>query len=244
VVERAFAGLARGHGGWIVTVNVDHLRRYGRDRELARMCAEAELRVADGVPLLWAARLCGAPFPDRVAGSDLVWLLAERAARDGRSLYLLGGEPGAAEAAARRLCERWPALRIAGCSSPRLAASPAPAEIAGVARALEAAAPDLVYVALGAPKQERWIHALRPRLPRAWWIGVGISLSFIGGDVARAPLWMQRSGLEWVHRLAQEPGRLARRYLAEDLPFALGLLWRSALAGRARAAERSADARR
>lgn len=229
VVERVFGALAQQRGGWIVTVNVDHLRRYGRDPELARTCAEADLRVADGVPLLWAARLRATPLPDRVAGSDLVWLLAERAAREGRSLYLLGGEPGAAEAAARRLRERWPALRIAGWSSPRLSPRPAPEELAALRTSLVAAAPDLVYVALGAPKQEYVIHALRADLPRAWFMGVGISLSFIGGDVARAPAWMQRSGLEWLHRLSQEPGRLARRYLVDDLPFALGLMVRSAL---------------
>jgi N-acetylglucosaminyldiphosphoundecaprenol N-acetyl-beta-D-mannosaminyltransferase len=167
--------------------------------------------------------LQGTPLPDRVAGSDLAWLVAERAAREGRSLYLLGGNPGSAEEAARRLVERWPKLRIAGTSSPSISEQPTPAELAVVRGALEKTRPDVVFVGLGAPKEERLIAALRPDFPVTWWIGVGVSLSFIAGDVKRAPVWMQRVGLEWFHRLVQEPRRLAGRYLVEDLPFVVQL---------------------
>jgi N-acetylglucosaminyldiphosphoundecaprenol N-acetyl-beta-D-mannosaminyltransferase len=107
---------------------------------------------------------------------------------------------------------------------------PTVAELQDVRTALAAAPPDLVYVGLGAPKEELLISNLRPNFPRTWWMGVGISLSFMSGAVRRAPSWMQRTGLEWLHRLAQEPRRLARRYLLEDLPFALRLLtwsWRN-----------------
>ena len=232
-VRQVATGLERGEGGWIITVNVDHLKRCETCPEIASMYREASLVVADGMPLLWAARVAGAQLPERVAGSDLVWLLAERAARDGRSLFLLGGNPGAAETAAARLRERWPGLRIAGTSSPTVASPPTAAEVEALAAELEAAAPDLVYVGLGAPKQEQLIRALRTRLPRTWWMGVGISLSFVAGDVSRAPRWLQRLGLEWVHRLGQEPRRLARRYLIDDLPFALRLL-ASALLSRLR----------
>ncbi len=224
VVDRVFAALAQGTGGWIITPNVDHLRTHATDPSFRQLCGEADLIVADGVPLLWAARLQGTPLPERVAGSDLVWLLAERAVREGRSLYLLGGARGAAEGAAQRLRARWPRLRIAGTSCPWVSPMPAPAELEPLKAELVRARPDLVYVGLGAPKQERVIATLRTTLPAAWWIGVGISLSFIAGDVLRAPPWMQRAGLEWVHRLTQEPVRLARRYLLEDLPFAARLL--------------------
>ena len=226
--------LAQGEGGWIVTVNVDHLQRCQADPEIAAMYHEASLVVADGMPVLWAARVAGARLPERVAGSDLVWLLAERAARDGRSLFLLGGSAGAAEAAAARLRVRWPGLRIAGTSSGMVSSPPSAAEIETLAAELRAAAPDLVYVALGAPKQEQLIRALRCHLPCTWWIGVGIGLSFVAGDVSRAPRLMQRLGLEWLHRLGQEPRRLARRYLIDDLPFTLRLL-ASALHSRLRA---------
>ena len=229
VVDHLFGALAEGEGGWVVTPNVDYLRRYVADSEVRRLFADASLIVADGVPLLWAARLQGTPLPDRIAGSDLVWLLAERAAREGRSLYLLGGNEGAGEEAARRLVDRWPSLRIAGTSSPRVSRDPTEVELASILRSLKQAQPDLIYVGLGAPKEERLIAALRTELPRTWWIGVGVSISFIAGDVRRAPLWMQRTGLEWAHRLVQEPRRLARRYLAADVPFTVRLLaasWR------------------
>ena len=118
-------------------------------------------------------------------------------------------------------------LQIAGTSSPWVHAIPTPEEIAEIRESLRSSAPDIVYVGLGAPKQERVIVALRDSFPKTWWMGVGISLSFIAGDVHRAPLWMQAIGLEWVHRMAQEPGRLARRYLLDNLPFAVRLLWHS-----------------
>lgn len=224
LVGHVFDELDAGRGGWVITANVDHLKRYAEDPSIRELCSEADWIVADGMPLLWAARLMGEPLPGRVAGSDLVWMLAEQAARRGRSLFLLGGEGGAAESAGRRLRERWPALRIAGTHSPRISADPTPAELDGIREKLRSARPDLVYCAFGAPKQERVIRALHRDLPRCWWLGVGISLSFIAGRVGRAPRWMQRLGLEWVHRLAQEPRRLARRYLVDDLPFALRLL--------------------
>lgn len=227
VVDHVFQALSEGIGGWIITPNVDHLRRYWSDPGVRRLFEDASLIVADGVPLIWAARLQGTPLPDRVAGSDLVWLLAERAARESRSLYLLGGNPGVAEESGRRLVARFPDLRLAGFSSPRVSAEPTESELASVRASLEQAIPDLVYVALGAPKQERLIARLRTAFPRTWWIGIGVSLSFIAGEVNRAPSWMQRVGLEWVHRMFQEPRRLAGRYLVDDLPFILRFLVRS-----------------
>jgi N-acetylglucosaminyldiphosphoundecaprenol N-acetyl-beta-D-mannosaminyltransferase len=229
VVDHLFGALAEGVGGWLITANVDYLRRWDADPAVRRLFTGASLVVADGVPLLWAARLQGTPLPDRVAGADLVWLLAERAAGEGRSLYLLGGNEGVAEEAARRLVERWPSLRIAGTACPRVSSDPTEAERASILRDLKRAEPDLVYVALGAPKEERLIATLRSELPTAWWIGVGVGLSFATGEVRRAPVWMQRAGAEWLHRLLQEPHRLARRYLIHDLFFTLRLLvasWR------------------
>lgn len=230
VVDHVFRALGQGRGGWIATVNLDYVRRCAAERETKRLYSGVDLMVADGVPLLWAARLRGTPLPDRVAGSDLVWLLAERAAQEGRSLYLLGGNPGAAEAARAQIQARWPELRIAGVSSPRVSDEPTGEELASLRSVIERARPDLVYVALGAPKQDRVVAALYPALAGTWWIGVGVSLSFMSGEIQRAPAWMQSVGLEWLHRLVQEPRRLVRRYLIDDLPFAVRLLsasWRA-----------------
>jgi N-acetylglucosaminyldiphosphoundecaprenol N-acetyl-beta-D-mannosaminyltransferase len=117
-------------------------------------------------------------------------------------------------------------LRVAGHSAPRFSAMPTEAELAATIAALREAAPDLLLVGLGSPKQERLIHALRPHFPAMWMVGVGISFSFVAGHVQRAPRWMRQSGLEWVHRFLQEPQRLGRRYLLEDLPFAAELFAR------------------
>jgi N-acetylglucosaminyldiphosphoundecaprenol N-acetyl-beta-D-mannosaminyltransferase len=231
LVGHVVAECEAGRGGWVLTANVDYLQRFASEPETASILREADCIVADGIPLLWACRLKGRPLPDRVAGSDLVWLIAERAARSGRSLYLLGGNPGAAESAARELRARSPKLVVAGLSSPRVASPPTAEQVDRIAAELADRIPDIVYVAFGAPKEELLIHALRSRFPRTWWIGVGISLSFISGEVQRAPVWMQRTGLEWLHRLAQEPRRLGSRYLVRNLPFTLGLLARSAVAG-------------
>lgn len=230
-IQYILDALEAGRGGWVITVNLDHLRRLVRDESLRQLYAGADLRVADGMPLVWAAKLQGTPLPQRVAGSSLISTLSARAAQRGRSVYLLGGEPGSAEEAARVLQERYPGTRIAGTSCPEMGFEKDPIKLGALIEEVCGADPDIVYVGLGSPKQERLIEQLRARLPRAWWLGVGISFSFLSGQVRRAPGWMQRMGLEWLHRLWQEPGRLARRYLVDGLPFAAWLLVGAGLSG-------------
>ena len=223
LLDHLFASLRAGRGGWLVTANLDFLRRYVCDSVVRALYDEAEIRVADGMPLVWACRLQGESLPERVPGSSLVWLLAERAAREGRSLYLLGGAPGANEGARRILADRYPTLKLCGGSSPVVGSPPSPSEIANVLAELAGARPDILMVGLGSPKQEQLIRALRAHLPATWMIGVGISFSFMAGDLKRAPVWMRNAGAEWVHRMLQDPRRLTKRYLIEDLPFALRL---------------------
>ncbi len=236
VADAVFAGIARGQAGTIVTANLDFLQHAAERPDLAALYGRATLRVADGMPVLWLARLAGRPLPERVAGSDLVWLLAARAEREQRRLFLLGGDPGAAEGAARVLCERHPQLQIVGLAAPRVSSPPTASELEGIRAQLVAARPDLVYCAFGTPKQEQIAEQLAPALPGAWWLGCGISLSFIAGQQRRAPRWVQRIGLEWLHRAAQDPGRLLHRYLLRNLPFLL------ASAARALGAARRAPA--
>lgn len=232
VIEHVLAELAARRGGWIVTPNLDHLRRLVQEPDFRALCARAELAVADGMPLVWASRLQRTPLPERVAGSDLIWTLsAAAAARSAARVFFLGGEPGAAEAAARILAERCPGLVVAGISVPPPGFERSSQNWDALARALAEARPDIVYVALGSPKQERAIERLRASAPHAWWLGIGISFSFVAGDVRRAPRWVQRLGLEWLHRVAQEPRRLARRYFVQGLPFALQLFAHSARRG-------------
>ena len=221
--------LDQGRGGWLVTANLDIVRRHVVDSDARALYSSADLRVADGMPLVWAARVSGAPLPERVAGSSLAWDIARLARDRGRTLYLLGGDEGAAAAARDVLEKRFAGLRFTGTSSPRVHSPATVAEVDSIVDAIGPEAPDILLVGLGSPKQEYLIQQLRTRLPRTWMIGVGITFSFIAGDVARAPMWMRAAGLEWVHRMAQDPERLVKRYLVHDLPFAAWLFFDAAL---------------
>lgn len=223
-LARVFDALDRGQGGLLLTANLDILRRYVRDAKARALYEEATLVVADGMPIVWAARLRGTPLPGRVAGASLVPALGARAVIEKRSIYLLGGEGDDARDAKHALERACPGVRIVGVSSPRVSLPPTQDEIAGIVATLVPLAPDIVLVAMGSPKQEAVACALRCALPRAWFVGVGASLAFLAGRVSRAPELMQRLGLEWVHRLGTEPTRLARRYLVEGLPFAAELM--------------------
>lgn len=238
VVSHIMRALAQGIGGWLVTANLDLLRRHTYDAKARALYDRADLRIADGMPLVWASYLKGTPLPERVAGSSLIIPLCEAAAQSGYRVYLLGGNPSTAEASARHLAQLCPGLVVAGHSAPMVSATPEPSELQSIRRDLLAARPDIVLVAMGSPKQEKVIDALRMDLPKAWWLGVGISFSFLAGEVRRAPALVQQLGLEWAHRLMQEPRRLAKRYLVEDLPFALSLfshtIWERAQTGKRR----------
>ncbi|WP_103960483.1 WecB/TagA/CpsF family glycosyltransferase [Nonomuraea solani] len=224
VVQRVAAELEAGRGGRIVTPNVDICRAAAADPALRELVCSADLVVSDGMPLVWAARLLGTPVPGRVTGADLIWSLSGLAARRGWPVYLLGGPPGAARGAAAELTGRHPGLRVCGVDAPpyRFDATPEGSEL--VRRKVAAARPRLVFVGLGFPRQDRLIADLRKDLPGAWFLGCGAAIAFAAGTVARAPEWMRRAGLEWAFRLGSEPRRLGRRYLADDLPFALRLL--------------------
>lgn len=219
-IDRIDASIGAGVGGWVLTPNLDILHKLSSDAGFAELVEPATLRLADGMPLVWASRIAGDPLPERVAGSDLVWRLCERSALRGYGVYLLGGDEGVAERAGRVLMEKYPGLRVVGTHCPPFGFEKNAEEMARIERGLVEASPAVVLVALGCPKQERLIASLRGRFPGVWFLGIGISLSFVTGDVRRAPPWVRRLGLEWVHRLMQEPGRLARRYLVVGIPFA------------------------
>lgn len=227
-VGRVLDAFESGDGGHIVTPNVDILATARRRPELRAVIERAELVVADGAPLVWAARLADTPLPERVAGSDLVWSLAEAAAERGLRLALLGGTPDSAvrptERAVEVLEERHPGLKVVGAWCPPMGFSEDEAHWNALVERVQAAAPDLVYVGLGFPKQEFVIERLRREAPKAWFLGCGASIDFIAGYRRRAPKWMQRSGTEWLFRMCSEPRRLVRRYLRDDVPEALRLL--------------------
>jgi N-acetylglucosaminyldiphosphoundecaprenol N-acetyl-beta-D-mannosaminyltransferase len=231
VIDHVLSELQSARGGVIVTPNLDHLRRYLHDLQFGALIAEADLVIADGMPLVWASRLQGTPLPERIPGSNLISTLSAAAGQQGRSIFLLGGDPGTADGAAAALKIKYPSCIIAGTHFPPFGFQENPVQKGAMIQALLEANPDIVYVALGSPKQEKLIDSLRVVLPHAWWIGVGNSFSFLAGHVKRAPQWMQGLGMEWVHRLLQEPRRLFRRYLIVGVPFAASLLGSSTVRG-------------
>jgi N-acetylglucosaminyldiphosphoundecaprenol N-acetyl-beta-D-mannosaminyltransferase len=227
VVGTIMGALEEGRGGSVITPHLEILRRFTREPDVRQYFDDAELIVADGQPLIWASRMRGTPLPERVAGSDLVWsLTAECALRD-RTVYLLGGAPGACVEARRRLKELYPSLRVVGCESPPMGFQDQPGAVDAIKRRLSAAQPDIVFVALGFPKQEHMISLFRDAAPSAWFLGVGVSMSFVAGHVARAPDWAIRYGMEWLHRLCQEPRRLFKRYVVNGFRFAARVFLRS-----------------
>jgi N-acetylglucosaminyldiphosphoundecaprenol N-acetyl-beta-D-mannosaminyltransferase len=204
-------GRESGRTYQIATVNADFVVNSLHDPELRRILQEADMSTADGMPLVWASRLLGGPLKDRVTGADLVPALAERAAARGYSMFFLGARPGVAAQAAAILQQRNPGLKIVGICSPP------PSSIfemdPAVIEQIKAARPDILLVAFGNPKQEKWIRMHAPDLPVPIAIGIGGTFDMIVGVTKRAPVWMQRNGLEWLYRLSQEPKRLFKRYI-------------------------------
>jgi N-acetylglucosaminyldiphosphoundecaprenol N-acetyl-beta-D-mannosaminyltransferase len=211
-------------GHWTITANLDHLRRYRKEPLAKELVDDADLVVADGMPLIWASRLVGGALPERVTGSNMIWSISEAACARRQSVFLLGGDPGVAERAAGILLRRYDGLDVTDTLCPPPGFESDINELERIQRRIVDASPEIIFVALGFPKQDLLIRRLRQVLPTASYVGVGISLSYMTGEVPRAPRWTHALGLEWLYRLAREPRRLARRYLVKGLPFAIRLL--------------------
>jgi len=215
--------VSSGEPHYLATANVDFLVQAQQDVELHRILAEAEMVVCDGTPLVWASRFLGNALPERVAGSDLVPLLIQAAARKRHRLFFLGATPESTRQAVERLRAQFPDLLIAGHYSPPFSPLLEMDHEAIKAR-IRAAKPDLLFVAFGCPKQEKWIAMHYRSLGVPVTAGVGATIDFLAGHVKRAPLWMQRCGAEWLFRLGQEPRRLFRRYVKDLGVFSFGIV--------------------
>ena len=224
--------IAARAGGTVFTPNVDHIVIGERNDRFRQAYQRVGLSLVDGTPLLWASRLLGRALPAKVSGSDLVEPLMERAAAHGWRIFLLGGAAGAAETAALRLKERFFGLTIVGIDASRVDLNSPPGERLAVAARVAATKPDLVLVAFGAPKQEIFCDEAFEVLKPAVLVCVGAGIDFVAGVARRSPRWMSRWGLEWLFRLAQEPRRLAGRYLLRD-PLFLLIFLRQLTRGRA-----------
>jgi N-acetylglucosaminyldiphosphoundecaprenol N-acetyl-beta-D-mannosaminyltransferase len=216
------AAAKSGHRGYVCVAATHTVMACQEDAELRDAVLGADFTVPDGQPLVWALNALGAGLGDRVYGPDLMERACERAARTGRRFYLYGGRnQGALVELTRTLRLQHPGLKIVGGHAPPFRALSAAEEDAVVAD-INRAAPDVVWVGIGVPKQEKWMARLRERLDAPVLVGVGAAFDFHAGLIPQAPAWMQRAGLEWVFRLAQEPRRLWRRYLRYNPRFVTG----------------------
>jgi N-acetylglucosaminyldiphosphoundecaprenol N-acetyl-beta-D-mannosaminyltransferase len=208
---------------YLVTANVDFLVQAQEDVELRRILFDAHLVLCDGTPLVWASRLLGNPLKERVAGADLVPLLLRTAAQKGYRVFFLGATPESASRAIANLKKLHPSLVIAGHYSPPFNKL-LEMDHDEIKRRIVEAKPDLLFVSFGCPKQEKWIAMHYRSLGVPVCAGVGATIDFLAGTVKRAPVWMQRSGTEWIYRLAQEPRRLFKRYFKDIGVFGCKLL--------------------
>jgi N-acetylglucosaminyldiphosphoundecaprenol N-acetyl-beta-D-mannosaminyltransferase len=199
----------------VVTPNSDHIVRLERDEEFRAAYAHADVVTADGMPLVWASRLLREPLKERVTGADLMPRLCKEAAEHGLKVFILGGKPGIPEEAARRLQAAFPGLIVAGTCSPSFGFEQDPAENDAIVRLVSSSEADLVFVGLGSPKQEFWMHRNLGRFDSGVFLGIGAAVDFCAGKVRRAPPWMQKAGFEWLYRWTQDPLRLTKRYLAD-----------------------------
>ena len=229
-VEAIEALIHSGRTHQIATANLDFWLNSLSDRHLHRIIAGCSLVLPDGMPLVWVSKLLGCPLAERVTGVDLVPRLAELSARKGYRIFLLGGRDDVAERAAELLKQKFPGVRIVGTLAPT-EEEMAQIDHSEILRRIHEVKPEILLVALGNPKQEKWIWMQRKRLGVPVAIGVGGSFEMLVGDMRRAPRWIQKCGLEWMMRFVQEPARLGPRYLRDfsalgrKLPSALLAAW-------------------
>jgi len=204
---------------YVVTPNVDHIINLGKDLEFQEIYQEADMVLADGMPLLWAAKFLGTPLREKISGSDIFPELCKIAAGKGYKLFFMGGRPGAASKTSEVLKIKYPNMQIVGIYSPPFGFENNKAENNKIIKMIRDSKPDILFVGLGAPKQEKWIYRYKNEYLVPVSIGIGASFDFAAGIIRRAPLWMQKVGLEWFWRLLMEPRRLWRRYLIDDMQF-------------------------
>ncbi|MGB3649774.1 MAG: WecB/TagA/CpsF family glycosyltransferase [Rivularia sp. (in: cyanobacteria)] len=216
IVDHALTGVLPSY---VVTPNAQHVISLQRDAVFRDIYDKAFLAVPDGVSLLWSAKFLQTPLNGRVNGTDLFEELSAVAEKKGLKIFLLGGRPGAAEAAKRVLLSRHPDLKIVGTHCPPYGFESQPEELASINSKIKAAAPDILFVGLGAPKQEKWIYENYQQLGVPVSLGIGVSFELVADMVQRAPLWMQKWGLEWLFRLIVEPKRLWKRYVMGNPQF-------------------------
>lgn len=212
--------------GLVVTPNVDHIVMLQDDHDMKLIYDNALFRYADGMPIVWLSKIVkGESLPERVTGADLLIAICEKAAKTNLNIYFLGGNPGIAELAATKLKSKFPGLKISGIYSPPFGFENSQEETSWIINDINARNVDILFIGVGAPKQEKWAAKHSDRLQVGPILCIGAAFDFAAGVINRAPLWVQKSGCEWMWRLASEPARMWRRYLIRDSRF-IPLAWK------------------
>ena len=203
-VSLAYDLMERRQGDYVVTPNPEIVMHCREDEEMAAAVREASLVIADGIGVIYGAKILKTPLPEKIPGIDFTLALLEKMAGEGKSVYLFGSKPGVAEAAGENLAKKFEGLKISGCHDGYFTND------ANIVRQINEAAPDLLLVCLGAPRQEKWMRERRADISAGLMIGAGGSMDVFAGTATRAPQFWQKAGLEWLYRLLKEPRRIGR----------------------------------
>lgn len=206
---------------YVVTPNVDHIVKLHSQAMFKQAYQGASLIVADGKPVVLASKLLGKPLPETVPGSDLVPAIFDyyRSLNKPLRVYLLGAMPGVADKAAVNIHAQWPNVNVVGLYSPAFGFEKSKEDSANICRMVSETKPDVVVFGVGAPKQELWSHQYAPNIDSKVMLCVGATIDFLAGEKARAPIWVRKIGMEWLHRLLTEPKRLFKRYFVDAIIF-------------------------
>lgn len=210
---------------YVVAINVDVVMKMENDEYLKKITNEANLTLVDGKPLVWIAKWHRHPVKEKISGSDLVPELCKVAAKKGYSLFIIGGAVGIAERAKQNLEREIKDINIVGTYAPPYGFEKNEKELEKINSMISDAHPDILIVCFGCPKQEKWIYHNYLKYGATVSVCAGATVDFLSGNVNRAPKWMRDHGLEWLYRLFQEPKRLFKRYLVDDLKV-IGLIWK------------------
>lgn len=197
---------------YVVTPNIDHIVIIEKDELFKEIYDNADLVLTDGKPLLWIAKAQGTPIKEKISGSDFFPELCKLAAKQGYRIYILGAAEGIAAKAAENLKIKFKALQICGTYSPPFGFEKDENEVNSIVEMINSSDADILAVALGSPKGEKFIYSIRDMIDVSLSISIGATIDFEAGNVKRAPKWMSNIGLEWLYRITQDPGRLIKRY--------------------------------
>lgn len=211
--------IRNSNNAYVVTPNVDHIIKLQTDIEFKEIYNNADLVLADGMPLIWASKILKKSLKEKVSGSDIFPKLCQYVANKGYAVFFLGAAPGVVDKAAEKLKQKYPGLKVVGIYSPSYGFEKNTEECNKIISMIKNAKPDILFVGVGAPKQEKWIYKYKDQYNVPVSIGIGTSFDFVAGTIKRAPVWMQKCGLEWFYRFCKEPRRLFKRYFVHDMKF-------------------------